>query len=232
MRHIPDSLMLFAAGFGTRMGAMTRDRPKPLIPVAGRALIDHALEQTRGLGLNRIVVNLHYRAEMIRAHLAGWDRVTFSDETETLLETGGGLKAALPLLSGNSVLTLNSDAVWAGPSPLVCLRDAWNGARMDALLLLLPTSHAAGHQGHGDFTADAEGRLQRGTDLVYSGAQIIRTEDVAAYPVRQFSLNRVWDGMAERDRLFGLIYPGRWCDVGQPESIALAEAMLTERSDV
>ncbi len=227
MRHIPDSLMLFAAGFGTRMGPLTATRPKPLIPVAGRALIDHALGLTCGLGLKRIVVNVHYRADMIRAHLKDRTDVVFSAETETILETGGGLKAALPMLGGSPVLTLNTDAIWSGPNPLAVLGDAWDDSRMDALLLMVPTGRAVGHQGRGDFAADTEGRLQRGGGFVYVGAQIIRTEPVAAVPDRVFSLNRVWDEMASAGRLFGAIYPGQWCDVGQPQSIALAETMLT-----
>jgi N-acetyl-alpha-D-muramate 1-phosphate uridylyltransferase len=232
MRHIPDSLMLFAAGFGTRMGAMTAERPKPLIPVAGRALIDHALDLTDGLGLKRIVVNLHYRADMIRSHLEDRTDVVFSAETETILETGGGLKAALPVLRGSPVLTLNTDGVWSGPNPLVVLGDAWDGSRMDALLLMIPTESAVGHRGRGDFAADTEGRLRRGRGFVYVGAQIIRTEAVAMVPDRVFSLNRVWDDMASAGRLFGAVYPGRWCDVGQPQSITLAETMLAKARDV
>jgi N-acetyl-alpha-D-muramate 1-phosphate uridylyltransferase len=232
MRHIPDSLMLFAAGFGTRMGAMTAERPKPLIPVAGRALIDHALDLTNGLRLKRILVNLHYRADMIRSHLEDRADIVFSAETETILETGGGLKAALPMLPGSPVLTLNTDAVWSGPNPLLVLGDAWDGSRMDALLLMVPTESAIGHRGRGDFAADTQGRLRRGTGFIYVGAQIIRTEAVAAVPDRVFSLNRVWDAMASSGRLFGAVYPGRWCDVGQPQSIALAETMLAKARDV
>lgn len=232
MRHIPDGLMLFAAGLGTRMGALTAERPKPLIPVAGRALIDHALDLTNGLGLKRIVVNLHYRADMIRSHLADRADIVFSAETETLLETGGGLKAALPMLRGSPVLTLNTDAVWFGPNPLVVLGDAWDSTRMDALLLMVPTDSAFGHRGRGDFAADTEGRLRRGGGYVYVGAQMITTETVAAIPDRAFSLNRVWDDIASKGRLFGAVYPGQWCDVGQPQSIALAEVMLAGMRNV
>lgn len=232
MRHLPDSLMLFAAGFGTRMGRLTAEQPKPLIPVAGRALVDHALDLTQGLGLKRIVVNVHYRPDMIRTHLQDRTDILFSAETETILETGGGLKAALPMLRGSPVLTLNTDAVWSGPNPLVVLGDAWDGGRMDALLLMVPTDRAIGHRGRGDFAADAAGRLRRGDGFVYVGAQIIRTEAVSAVPDRVFSLNRIWDDMSTAGRLFGAIYPGQWCDVGQPQSIALAEAMLAKVHDV
>ncbi len=220
----PRALMLFAAGFGTRMGALTADRPKPLIPVAGKALIDHALEQAAGAG--RVVVNLHYRGDQIRAHLAGRPEIAFSAETDTILETGGGLKRALPLLAADPVFTMNSDAVWTGPRAMGQLAAAWDAPRMDALLLLVPRDRAVGHRGKGDFAIDDAGRLTRGADLVYTGAQIIRTRPFADWPGQVFSINPVWDAMAAQGRLFGLVHRGGWCDVGRPESIALAEAML------
>lgn len=226
----PQSIMIFAAGRGTRMGALTEKQPKPLIRVAGRALIDHALDLTDGIGPLTRVVNTHYLAPMIRSHLAGRG-LLFSSEPDLLLETGGGLRQALPLLGKNPVFTLNSDAIWSGPNPLALLANAWDPARMEALLLLLPPAAAIGHTGAGDFQSDGNGRLTRGPALVYSGAQIIRTETLAAVPQKVFSLNLLWDQMAARGGLFGLTYPGAWCDVGRPESIALATAML-ERTDV
>ena len=226
----PKAVMIFAAGRGTRMGVLTEDRPKPLIEVAGRALIDHALDVTQTVGPLTRVVNTHYRAEMLKAHLAGQD-VLFSDEPDVLLETGGGLRAALPLLGKNPVFTMNSDAVWRGPNPLALLAGAWNPARMQALLLLLPASAAIGHTGAGDFHIGPDGRLTRGPGLVYSGAQILHTETLNLIPQQVFSLNLLWDQMAGRGGLFGVTYPGEWCDVGRPESIALATAIL-ERADV
>jgi N-acetyl-alpha-D-muramate 1-phosphate uridylyltransferase len=226
----PRSIMIFAAGRGTRMGALTQDRPKPLIEVAGRALIDHALDLSQDIAPLTRVVNTHYKAAMLKAHLAGQD-VLFSDEPELLLETGGGLRQALPLLGEKPVFTLNSDAIWCGPNPLKLLSNAWDSARMEALLLLLPPAAAIGHTGAGDFRMDAVGRLTRGPGLVYSGAQIICTETLADAPQQVFSLNLLWDQMAARGGLFGLTYPGAWCDVGRPESIALATALL-ERPDV
>lgn len=220
----PRAAMIFAAGLGTRMGPLTRMRPKPLIGVASRPLIDRTLDLVEGRGL-RVCVNLHYRAEMLRAHLAGRD-VIFADESALLLETGGGLKAALPLLAADPVLTLNSDAVWTGPSPLDTLTAAWDPTRMEALLLLIPPGQATGHQGAGDFTLAPDGRITRGGPFVHSGAQIIRTGPVAAWPEDVFSLNRVWDAMLARGTLHGVTHPGGWCDVGQPESIALAERLL------
>ena len=221
---MPD-VMVFAAGFGTRMGALTADRPKPLIPVAGRALIDHALALAEGAGPGQIVVNLHYRGEMIRAHLAGRD-VVFSDEAGGILDTGGGLAAALPLLTPGPVLTLNSDAAWTGPNPLTALARAFIPNEMDALLMLVPRQRATGHDGPGDFSMGPDGRLRRGGDLVYTGAQMLDPAGLSAIPDRVFSLNRLWDRAGERRRLFGLLHPGGWADVGRPEGIALAEAML------
>ncbi|PKP75598.1 MAG: nucleotidyltransferase [Alphaproteobacteria bacterium HGW-Alphaproteobacteria-6] len=234
MRPEPDALMLYAAGFGTRMGALAADRPKPLIAVAGRALIDHALDIAGAAGIGRIVVNLHYRGEQIRAHLSGRADIRFSPEEAPIAETGGGLKLALPLLGPGPVFTLNSDAVWTGANPLTRLRDAWDPARMEALLLLVPKPRATGHPGPGDFAMAADGRLTRGGDLVYSGAGIIATDRLAAMSQRCFSLNPVWDRMAADGGLFGLLHPGGWCDVGRPEAIALAEAVLTAegRADV
>jgi MurNAc alpha-1-phosphate uridylyltransferase len=220
----PDAAMIFAAGLGTRMGALTRDRPKPLIPVAGRPLLDHALELARPAA-RRIVVNTHYLPDQIATHLAG-SGVLISHEPGPILETGGGLRAALPLLGPGPVFTLNSDAVWNGPNPLLALRAAWDPARMEALLLLLDRPQAIGHTGPGDFIM-TDGHLTRGPGLVYSGAQIIQTTDLAAIPDTVFSLNKLWDRMIARGTLHGLRYSGQWCDVGRPDSIPLAEAMLT-----
>lgn len=227
MRDGPDSLMLFAAGFGTRMAPLTDDRPKPLIEVAGRPLIDHAAALARAAGVRRVVANLHYRADMLAEHLAGSEVATITEIPE-ILDTGGGLKHALPHLGGEAVFTLNTDAVWTGANPLDTLRAAWDPARMDALLCLVPVARATGHGGTGDFAMAEGGRLRRGAGFVYSGAQILRAEPVAAHPGRVFSLNEVWDAIARDGRLFGVLHPGGWCDVGRPESIPLAEALLRE----
>lgn len=227
MRRFP--LMLFAAGFGTRMGALTADRPKPLIPVAGRALIDHALAIADAAGAGPRVANLHYRGDQIATHLSGRN-VALSWERETILETGGGLRAALPLLGQGPVMTLNTDAVWTGQNPLIQLARAWDDG-MDALLLLLPAGQARGHGGTGDFLLDAQGRLARANGArgaVYLGAQILRTDSLAAIPEAVFSLNRVWDAMIGQGRAHGVIHQGGWCDVGHPEGIAAAEAMLAD----
>lgn len=227
MRQPPFPLMVFAAGFGTRMRPLTDDRPKPLVHVAGRPLLDHALDLA---GPRPCVVNAHYRAEMIVAHLADRPNVTVRVEQPRILDTGGGVRAARPALGDGPVLTLNSDAVWRngpkGDSPLDLLEAAFDPAHMDALLLLIPTERALGHAGKGDFHMDATGRLTRGPGLVYTGAQAIAPALIDALPDGPVSLNAGWDWAAARNRLFGLPYPGLWCDVGTPQSIALAETML------
>ncbi len=218
--------MIFAAGRGTRMGTLTAARPKPMIEVGGRPLIDHALDLARGVAPSRVVVNTHYLGAQIRDHLAGQD-VILSDEADLLRETGGGLRHALPLLGPGPVFTLNSDAVWRGRNPLRCLAAAWDPARMEALLLLLPREAALGHRGAGDFRLTPDGRLTRGPGLVYSGAQILRTEGLASIPEEVFSMNMVWDKMAARGGLYGIAYDGTWCDVGRPENLPLAESLVT-----
>ncbi|MGI3169796.1 nucleotidyltransferase family protein [Pseudooceanicola sp. C21-150M6] len=215
--------MMFAAGFGTRMGALTADRPKPLVEVAGRPLIDHALDLAEAVVPGPIVVNLHYRAEMLEAHLAGHRVVTVREEPE-ILETGGGLRHALPLLGPGPVWTMNSDAIWAGPNPVEFVRNHWDGSA-DALLLGVPPERAVGHAGKGDFQVK-QGLVSRGPGLIYSGVQILRTEGLAEIGETAFSLNILWDRMLAAGRLRIVEYPGYWCDVGRPEGITLAEEML------
>lgn len=220
--------MIFAAGFGTRMGALTRDRPKPLIEVGGQTLLDRTLDLAAGHRPLRTVVNAHYLADRVVAHLEGRD-VSVSVETPEILDTGGGLRQALPMLGEGPVFTANSDAVFDGPNPFATLAEAWEPGRMDALLLTVPLDRAVGRQGGGDFARGPEGRLRRGGDEVYTGVQIVKTDGLEAIPERVFSLNVLWDRMAEAGRLFGVPYPGRWCDVGHPAGIARAEAVLEGR---
>ncbi len=227
MTDQPQAIMLFAAGFGTRMGALTTTQPKPLIKVSGRALIDHTLQLVDEVRPDRTVINLHYRADQIEAHLAGRD-ISFAKEWPDILETGGGLRAALPLLGSDTVFTLNTDAIWAGPNPLALLRDQWDPTRMDALLMCIPVDQTVGHSGPGDFTRDADGRISRGPGLIYGGAQIIKTQGLHDIEQEAFSLNLLWDRMHDEKRLFAAEYPGRWCDVGRPEGIALAEGLIAD----
>lgn len=223
---MPDAVMLFAAGQGTRMAPLTDHMPKPLVHVAGQPLLDHALELVTAAAIGRCVVNTHYRAKQIEDHLATRPEILINNEAEERLETGGGLRAALPLLGTGPVFTLNSDAVWSDPSALSQLRAAWDPARMDALLLLIPAERAHGHRGAGDFTCAADGHLSRGGPLTYTGAQILKTDGLADIPDRVFSLNLLWDRMAARGRLCGLVYAGHWADVGTPSGIQVAETML------
>lgn len=217
-------LFLFAAGFGTRMGALTADRPKPLVQVAGQTLLAHTLALTETPCVGPRFINTHYRADQItRALPPGITPV----HEPVILETGGGLKAALPLVGDGPVMTLNTDAIWTGANPLEELAAAWT-EDMDGLLLLAPPAQATGHKGTGDFLMQ-NNRLTRanGADApVYLGAQILRAERLREIPETVFSMNRLWDHLIAKHRLFGLLHDGGWCDVGHPGAIPLAEALL------
>lgn len=221
---MPDAVMLFAAGFGTRMRPLTLDRPKPLIEVAGQTLLDHAMAIVRDFGPRAIVVNAHYHADQIVRHFAGTE-VHVQVETPDILDTGGGLKAALPLLGSDTVFTMNTDAVWSGPNPMTLLQEAWRDD-MSALLLCIPKAQAVGHAGKGDIDVAADGTARWGTETIYSGVQVIRTECVSDIAENIFSLKTVWERLEQQGRLCAIVYPGRWCDVGRPDGIAAAEKML------
>lgn len=223
-------IMLFAAGLGTRMGPLTADRPKPMVEVAGKSLIDHALALTNDQPLHPPVINLHYKSDILRDHLANRS-VVFSDETDLLRDTGGGLRHALPLLGSSPVVTLNTDAIWKGPNPISQLLNAWRDD-MEGLLMLIPTPQVLGHKGAGDFTIDETGHLSRHPDHIYSGLQMIRTDGLAEISDDVFSLNRLWDNAIQRGKLHGITYTGQWCDVGQPDSIPLAESLIDETTNV
>jgi N-acetyl-alpha-D-muramate 1-phosphate uridylyltransferase len=223
------SVMIFAAGLGTRMGALTADRPKPLLRAAGRPLLDHALAAARGVRPPRIVVNAHAHAGQVAAHLAeAAPDALISHEAERL-ETGGGLKRALPLLGEGPTFTLNADAVWLGPNPLALLLDQWRPADMTALLMLVPRDRARAHAGPGDFFLGGDARLaHRGgaaeAPLVYTGAQLIDPAGLAAVREEAFSLWRLWSHLLADGRLYGAVYPGDWIDVGTPAGLAAADA--------
>jgi len=222
--------LILAAGFGTRMAPLTHDRPKALIEVAGRPLIAHALDAARQAGAGPIAVNGHYRAEALRAWLAVHaPDVHFLHETPDILDSGGAVKNALGLLGHGPLFTLNADAAWGGPAPLDALARAWDPERMDALLALVQRDAAIGRQGGGDFSRDGAGRLgwDKGAGgLVYVGAQIITTDRIAAHPEHAFSLVETWNAMMQEGRLIGHVHEGRWADVGHPDGIAAAEAMV------
>ena len=222
---MPQPLMIFAAGLGTRMRPLTDTRPKPLIRVGDRTLLDRALDLGRNAGCAPIVVNTHYLGQQIADHLAGQD-VAISPEPQTILDTGGGLRQALPLLGRGPVMTLNPDVVWTGPNPLSALQAAWDGDRMDALLALIPLAQATARKGAGDFSMTDDGALTRKGDFVYAGAQIIRPDLLADIPDAVFSLNVLWDRLIARGRVFGMVHRGGWCDVGYPEAIPMAQALL------
>jgi N-acetyl-alpha-D-muramate 1-phosphate uridylyltransferase len=232
MRQFP--LMVFAAGFGTRMGALTADQPKPLLQVGGRSLIHRALALGQQAGCAPVAVNLHYRGDQLARHLHGHD-LHLCWEHDAILETGGGLKQALPQLGQGPVMTLNPDAVWQGPNPLQVLAQGWNDA-MAGLLLVAPPSAVHGRAGPADFLMAADGRLTRARGamqgVVYLGAQILTRGPVLAQPDRAFSLNKVWDVLIAEGRLFGTTYTGAWCDVGTPQGLALARSMAGEGGDV
>lgn len=235
--NAPDTAMLLAAGLGTRMRPLTDDTPKPLLKVAGKPLIDYALDRFAAAGVSKAVVNVHYRADQMEAHLAtrAAPQIVISDERELLLETGGGLKKALPHLGEKPVFCTNTDAILIDGDDEGCrtLTQTWNDAAMDALLLLIPVEATSGYAGKGDFTQDPSGRIAlRSGDAapyVFTGLQIIAPALIAEGPDGPFSTRVLWDKAAERGRLFGAVIDGFWLHVGDPESLDLAERRLAGR---
>jgi MurNAc alpha-1-phosphate uridylyltransferase len=233
---VPRSAMVLAAGLGKRMRPYSAALPKPLVEVAGRALIDHVLDKLAAAGVARAVVNVHYRAELIEQHLVSRVRpeILISDERGELLETGGGIVKALPLLGDAPFVLVNSDTLWIdGVQPnLQRLAQAFDPAAMDALLLLAPTAGSIGYSGRGDFRMLASGRLARRGErevapFVYAGAAILAPALFADAPRGAFPLTRLFDRAAGRERLFGLRLDGVWMHVGTPDAVAAAErAML------
>ena len=216
--------MIFCAGRGTRMKALTSDRPKPMIQVAGRPLVDHALDQIGSV--EHRVANLHYLPDMLKEHLNSSGIETVFEEV--LLETGGGLRNALPHLKADVVFTVNTDAVWKGPMASEILAKDWDPEKMDALLLTVPFERTHGHLGQGDFDILPGGRLARGRGSVYTGVQILKTSALNNINETCFSLNLVWERLFQTGRIFGVEYPGHWCDVGHPEGVEIAERLLKD----
>lgn len=227
MRDAPDAVMLFAAGFGTRMRPLTDDRPKPLIEVAGRPLIAHALDHVRAMKPHRIVANAHYRAPQLAAYFDGAE-VEVLTEAPTILDMGGGLRNAAPALGAGTVWTMNPDVIWKGPNPLGIVLDAWQPERMEALLLCVPMARALERDGPGDFTLGPDGALTPDGNHVYGGVQIIKLARLLAQPAGPFPIQPLWEEMRRDGTLFGAEYPGQWCDVGHPAGIATAEALLND----
>jgi N-acetyl-alpha-D-muramate 1-phosphate uridylyltransferase len=235
-----DTAMVLAAGLGKRMRPITDRLPKPLVEVGGKALLDYALDRLAEAGIGRVVVNVHHLADQIERHVrrrAVPPAVTISDERDALLETGGGVKRALPLLGRRPFLALNSDSLWVegGRPNLPRLLEAWDPARMDILLLLAPKETSVGFEGDGDFHRDAGGRLirrekGRPAPFIYAGVAVLRPELFGDTPDGAFSLNLLFDRAIAAGRLFGLPLEGQWLHVGTPESIPLAEERLMARA--
>ncbi|MEQ8327643.1 MAG: nucleotidyltransferase family protein, partial [Parvibaculum sp.] len=199
--------MVMAAGKGTRMRPLTDTMPKPLVPFAGKPLIDHVLDRLEEAGIEEAVVNVHHFADMLEAHLAARKspRIVISDERAELLDTGGGTKKALPLLGEEPILTFNSDSVWAEElgSNLAELIAAWDPERMDALLMIAEAARTIGYVGRGDFTMDASGLLSRRgpsttAPFMFAGVQIVKPALFADGPAGPFSTNLVWDRLIEK----------------------------------
>lgn len=231
-----ESALVLAAGLGKRMRPLTATRPKPLVRVGGKALIDHSLDRIAAAGIAQVVVNCHYLADALEAHLRAGDwpfTIAMSDERSQLLETGGGMVKAAPLLSGDPFLAVNSDNIWTdGPTDtLHLLARRWDAARMDALLLLVRHAGAVGHSGRGDFHMDARGLITRRkpgrvAPFVYTGIQLVSRRFLRDAPGGPFSTNILWDRAIGEGRLYGLAHQGQWFEVGTPEAIPLTEAAL------
>jgi N-acetyl-alpha-D-muramate 1-phosphate uridylyltransferase len=229
--------MVLAAGLGKRMRPLTDTVPKPLVRVAGKALIDYVLDRLSGAGVTQAVVNVHYHAAQIEAHLEGRTRprIVISDEREEILDTGGGVVKALPHLGSAPFFHMNSDTLWIeGVTPnLSRLAAQFDAAGMDILLLLASTATSIGYEGRGDFNMAADGRLTRRPEreiapFVYAGAAVLSPAIFSDAPKGPFSLNRLFDRAAEAGRLYGLRLDGTWMHVGTPEAIKAAEAAILE----
>jgi MurNAc alpha-1-phosphate uridylyltransferase len=229
--------MVLAAGLGLRLRPLTLDRPKALVEVKGRTLIDRALDRLAAGGIGKAVVNLHHKGNTLRQHLAQRPdiEIAFSDESDELLETGGGVVKALPLLGDEPFLVVNSDVIWldAQGNSLGALAAAWDDQAMDALLLMHPTVSAIGYGGMGDFAMEADGRLIRREErhvapFLFTGIQLLHPRFFRGAPAGPFSLNLLYDKAAEAGRLFGLRHQGIWMDVGTPAGLRAAEATLDD----
>lgn len=233
--------MVLAAGMGTRMRPLTETIPKPLVEVAGHPLIDHVLDRLEAAEVREAVVNVHHHADLLEAHLAtrtAPPHLHIRDERGLLLDTGGGVKNALPLLGDAPFLVINSDTIWIeGVTPnLVRLQNQFDPAHMDALLLVAASALSIGYDGTGDFTMDAEGRLARRSErmvspFIYAGACILSPALFADAPQGPFSLNSIFDRAGEAGRLFGLRLEGLWMHVGTPDAIPAAEEAIRRSSD-
>jgi MurNAc alpha-1-phosphate uridylyltransferase len=230
-----DTAMVLAAGLGKRMRPLTATQPKPLVRVGGKALIDHSLDALAAAGVARAVVNVHYLADALEAHLAKRappPAIEISDERALLLETGGGMVKALPQLP-DPFFCLNSDNIWLdGPrNAFAELSRAWDAERMDALLLVLPHARAYNHRGKGDFHLDPMGRVSRRRSgriapFIYTGIQLVSHRLLRDAPEGPFGTMRLWERAIEEQRLYGISHNGLWFEVGEPWAIPPTEAWL------
>jgi len=228
--------MIMAAGKGTRMMPLTADRPKPLVEVNGVALLDHVLDHLREAGVGKVVINAHYLADMVERHMAAKASdmdVAISDERGLLLDTGGGLVHALPLIGDDPFLCVNADNWWTDTQDNAFRRlmHHWDNDRMDVLMLVIPLEQARNTQGIGDFDMDDGGRLSRRKDsaagaYVWTGIQLLSKRLIIDPPSEVFSTNIFWDRAIADGRCFGLQHEGLWFDVGYPAAIEATEAVL------
>jgi N-acetyl-alpha-D-muramate 1-phosphate uridylyltransferase len=232
---VPRAAMVMAAGLGTRMRPYNGQIPKPLVTVGGKALIDYVLDRLADAGVERAVVNVHHLADQIERHLASRQRpqIAISDERKELLGTSGGVVKAMPELGGGPFFHVNSDTIWIdGAAPnLSRLADAFDAKRMDALLLLAPTTTSIGYSGRGDFTMAPDGALARRGErnvapFVYAGAAILTPAFFAGVPPGPSSMSPLFDRTIAAERLFGLRLDGLWMHVGTPDAVKAAEAAL------
>lgn len=232
---VPQAGMVLAAGLGKRMRPLTATRPKPLVAVAGITLLDRALDHLAAAGVARAVVNVHYFAEQVEAHLATRTapKVVVSDERAELLETGGGVAKALPLLDADPFYVINSDNLWVDGSidTLRLLAQRWDADTMDALLLMVPLARASGYDGRGDFTMNPVGQLRRRVEgrvapYVFSGVQLLAKRLFDGEAATAFSLNRLYDKALAQGRLFGVVHGGLWFHVGTPAAVGATETLL------
>jgi MurNAc alpha-1-phosphate uridylyltransferase len=233
----PTKAMVLAAGLGVRMRPLTDNLPKPLVPVAGRPLLDHVLDKLADAGVSEAVVNVHYLPDQIIAHTAARTRprVIISDERNLVLGTGGGVVKALPLLGPDPFFHINSDTVWIdGVRPnLARLAETFEPQRMDILLLMAPTTSSIGYGGRGDYSMLPDGALRKRREhqvvpFVYAGAAIMSPSLFADAPAGEFSLTKMFDRANEQERLFGLRLDGVWMHVGTPDAIGAAEEAFLE----
>ncbi len=230
--------MVLAAGLGKRMRPLTATRPKPLVEVAGKPLLDHVFDRLRSAGIRRVVVNVHYLADALEAHVRRQFpdmEILISDERGELLETGGGVTHALPLIEDETFLVVNSDNFWVdGPVDAIhLLASRWDEAAMDALLLMVPLARANCHRGKGDFHLDGMGAIRRRrpgrmAPFVFTGVQLVSRRLFADAPSGAFSTNLLWNRAIAAGRAYGMVHQGMWFDVGTPRAIPATEAMLAD----